>query len=300
MTGSGTEPDGRLPGVVERTSAWARRHGGPVPVVADRQVHAACTFAVHCAPEHVTPRGLDVASRLLVAFLSIDDADPAEVRSLLGGGGPDGPLGCPPLLRAWIDQFDEMAAAAPRLRSALEASLRDYLRARLDEVELAGTIDSVERAWALRARTIFTAPYLDHWLVSLGIDDESVFAAPFLELRRLATELTFLFNDLGSLGEDGGDDSASVSILDVLRRSRGWSLERATDHLVAVHDDIAARYGALLAEMRAGREPPAPREVELLARVITHGNRRAHAELLGSRYSATAAMVLGRLAIPAR
>jgi hypothetical protein len=282
--------------LAERTIAWSRANGLFDPSGHIREVVVAAVFASCCAPARATAHNLDIAARFVLTFLSIDDAEPAEVRRLLPAPERWGLAAYLPALRAWLEEFDELRTCVPAAARALATSFDDYLAARRHEVDVDRATITFEDAWSLRTRTIFNAPYVAHWLVSLDLYDASFESDLALACQRLATEIIFVLNDLTSVDKDGADGgvSADLSIVAIHRRDTGASLDRAVAHFTDLHNAMVRRYRALAHDAATSGPAKLGRYVELLTAVVT-GNRRAHELTLRTRYRARVAGILAQL-----
>jgi hypothetical protein len=256
-----------------RTLSWAEAHG--VLAASGREhpeglVVLASVFARLCAPPAPSERGLDVVARLLVVFFCIDDAENPEVPDLVGRGAEWslGPL--TPGLHAWLDELPELKTCRPTLRESFTTSFHAYVEARRREASVSDEL-SLDEHWNLRRRTIFMDPYVDLWLIAMGVDIERFELSRFAEARRLATDIVLLANDLGSIDGDraGGDSRGELNLVTAYGRAWSWSQGEAIERLIVHHNELVAACGAeIAAARRAERSPDAEAYADLLVGIV--------------------------------
>jgi len=282
-----------------RTLEWVRRHNvfeGDRLTNSARLVVVASVYARLCSPPIATERQYDVAALFTLLFFYVDDAPADELPALLAGEEPWSVGRLTPSLRAFLDDFREMDAARPALRDAFSRSYHGYLRARREELLYKRQPLSVDEHWAFRRKTIFMDPYIDHWMILLGIDTDQFALASFADARRLATDIVLLSNDLGSVERDrpGGESPDDLNLLDAYAAERGWNRTDAIERLIDLHNQMVLEVRSALREAAGVSGSPAALVYADLLAGIVDGNLGS-LKALKFRYQGIAAM-LQRLA----
>jgi hypothetical protein len=262
---------------------------GSVEARADRRLPALVTvasvYARLCAPTGASERHFDVATRFTSLFFLVDDAELGELPDLLATEASWSIGRYTPALRGWLSEFHEQESAEPRLRERFARAYHDYLAARRAEhAHKTRPLDLAEH-WAFRRRSIFMDPYLDLWLMLLGVELDAVAEAPFTTARELAVDLVLLANDLASLERDrrGGASPDDLNLVHTFARQHGVSDAEAQEQLIGEHNRLVQRYRAALESAVAARPGPhAERYADLLSGVID-GNVGS-VRVLGFRY----------------
>lgn len=263
--------------LTRRTLDWVRAHDvfeGERLENSARLVVVASVYAKLCSPRGATERQHRVAALFTLLFFYIDDAPPAELPSLLTGAEAWSVGRLTPSLRAFLDDFHEMQACTPELRESLSRSYHGYLRARAAELANKARPLEVEEHWAFRRKTIFMDPYIDHWMILLGLDTTKFAIGTFAAARRLATDIVLLSNDLGSVERDRpeGQSPDDLNLVDTYVQERGWTRAEAVERLIEQHNRMVAEVRlALDAAARVSDAPDAWAYAGLLAD-ITDGN----------------------------
>lgn len=279
--------------LTRRTLLWARHHRvfeGDRAGNGVRLVVVASVYAKLCAPTIATVRQYDVAARFTMLFFYVDDAPASEVPELVAIPEPWSVGRITQPLRAWLDQFHELEACTRQLRENLVRSYHDYLRARRDELANKTQTMSIDEHWAFRRKTIFMDPYIDHWMISMGIDTTTFSFDAFAETRRLATDIVLLSNDLGSVERDvdGGESPDDLNLVDTYAREHAWSRSETVERLIELHNQMVDQVRTTLASVTlAAGTPHAVAYGDLLSG-ITDGNL-ATVRALKFRYPGIAA-----------
>lgn len=259
-------------------------------------VTVASVYACLCGPERASERCHDVAARFTLLFFLVDDASEGELPNLLAADASWSIGRYTGALRAWLNEFSEQASSSHGLRQRFARAYHDYLAARRAEHGHQRRPLGLEEHWAFRRRSIFMDPYLDMWMMLLGIDVEALDEPAFAQARAIAVDLVLLANDLGSLERDrrGGASPDDLNLVHALAREHRVSEAEALERLLAQHDQLVQRYRSAVERAvaaRSGRHAELYRE--LLSSVIEGnvGSLRA----LGFRYPG-AGPVLARLA----
>jgi hypothetical protein len=253
---------------LERSDSDGRE---PVP----RLITVACVYARLCAPASATLRSYEVAARFTFLFFLVDDAERPELAE-----GPWAIGRFSPALAAWRGELSEAETASPSLLADLERSFHDYLQARRREHLHDSRALTVEQHWALRRRTIFMDPYLDHWMISLAIDPNALDAAGFREARQIGTDVVLLSNDLGSIDRDkaGGQSPDDLNLVDSYAREEGTSRADAVTRLIGLHNELVGRFRDALGRACTARPGPhAERYADLLSGVVDGNLASLHA-----------------------
>jgi hypothetical protein len=255
-------------------------------------VTVASVYARLCAPSRASERHFDVVARFTALFFLVDDAELGELPDLLATEASWSIGRHTPALRSWLSEFHEQEAAAPRLRERFARAYHDYLAARRAEhAHKTRPLDLAEH-WAFRRRSIFMDPYLDLWLILLGVELDAVGGAPFTTARELAVDLVLLVNDLASLERDrqGGASPDDLNLVHTFASQHGVPEAEAHELLVAEHNRLIRRYRAASETAVAARPGPhAERYADLLSGVID-GNVAA-VRALGFRYPGAGPML---------
>lgn len=285
--------------ITHRTLAWVREHGvfeGDRLANSARLVVVASIYARLCAPAAATRRHYEVAAIFTLLFFYVDDAPASELPELLRGGEPWSVGRLTPSLRAFLADFREREACSPVLRDDLDRSYHAYLSARRAELGHKARPLSVEEHWAFRRKTIFMDPYIDHWMILLGIDPAELDLPAFAAARRISTDIVLLSNDLGSVDRDrpGGESPDDLNLVDAYVLERGLARGETVESLIGLHNEMVDRLRAALeAAIDARRTTSAERYADLLTG-ITDGNLGS-LKALKFRYTGIAA-TLRRLA----
>jgi hypothetical protein len=264
-----------------RTLGWAEAHGvltalppahaAGEPTKAATLVVVASVYAKLCAPTSPPARSLDLAARFTLVFFFIDDA-PAEGLAALVSDEADWSVG--PLtgaLRAWLSELREMDGCPASLRESFTRSFHAYIRARRLEPALVSGKLPLDRHWEIRRQTIFMDPYLDQWLISMGVDTEAFRQDDFADARRTGTDIVLLSNDLGSVDRDrlGGDAPDDLNLVDAYAAANGWTPRETVERLIDVHNGMVARYrGELARALERNRARAAEAYADLLTGVV--------------------------------
>lgn len=265
-----------------RTLAWATNQGvlDKTKRRAEVLVLVASVYAKLCAPPHPSERSLDIAARFTFLFFLIDDAEPSELSRFVSDTADwsVGPLTT--ALRAWMSELPELESCPAQLRASFNSSFRAYLRARRLEPSLVSGKLSLEEHWKLRRETIFMDPYLDHWMISTGIDTSGFRLEDFSAARRLGTDIVLLSNDLGSVERDrkGGDSPEDLNLVDAYQELHACSREEAIRGLIGDHNQLVRRFrAALAAALGDAPSSAASAYAELLCGVVDGNLASLHA-----------------------
>ncbi|MFO0546889.1 MAG: terpene synthase family protein [Polyangiaceae bacterium] len=210
-----------------------------------------------------------MAARFVLLFLLVDDADVSELPSLIDDSTELWRIGPhTALLRRWLDELPELATCREPLRARFERSFHDYLQARAKEEGQKGTALTLDAHWEFRRHTIFTEPFLDQWIVSLGLDRDGAAEANLREARQLATDIVLLSNDLGSAARDTqqGEAPDDLNLIDTYARVRGWTREQTIEELIQQEREMVERYRALTSS--EGKTDSFVSYVELLTALV--------------------------------
>jgi hypothetical protein len=254
-------------------------------------VVVASVYANLCAPSVVTARQYDLAARFTMLFFYVDDAPASELPSLVAANEPWSVGRITPALRAWFADFHEFEGCAPHLRENLVRSYHGYLRARGDELASKAQAMAIDEHWAFRRQTIFMDPYIDHWMILLGIDLAQVSLDAFAEIRRLGTDVVLLSNDLGSVERDvdGGESPDDLNLVDTYARERGWSRSETVERLIELHNQMVDEVRASLTAMNLPVGTAAATYADLLSGIVDGNLATLHA--LKFRYPGIAAIL---------
>jgi hypothetical protein len=231
----------------------------------------AATFGYLCSAAHVGEAQWRLAAKFTAIFLYLDDTrDPDDAH---------------PAIAEWLHELERIGAG----RSALadfRVSFADYQASLVEERRLSLSALAREDYLALRRRTIFVEPYLDHWRVLAGIDVDPELPARELLCagQGLARELIILANDLGSLVRDTTAEQTEMNLVVRDARQLG-SLDAAIDQAVAEYNAIAVQLRELVRQANASL----PALAQLLARVVDGNNETM--KLLGRRYTQSTALL---------
>lgn len=260
--------------VTEETLRWVRAHQvfeGARFENSARLVVVASVYAMLCSPSVATERQYRVAALFTLLFFYIDDAPPDELPSLVTGSEPWSVGRLTPALRAFLDEFHELTVCTEELRGAFQRSYHGYLRARADELSHTAKALGVEAHWQLRRKTIFMDPYIDHWMILLGLDTTQFSVTSFAAARRLATDIVLLSNDLGSVERDRpeGESPDDLNLIDAHVREHGLSREETVERLIGEHNRMVASVRSALSDAaNASGSPHAHAYADLLAGIV--------------------------------
>lgn len=299
--------DERIHSLVAQTRPWLV-NAGLLPGLSDAAIDAKseviCTFATLCAPTTASDRGHRLAARLTGVFFFLDDADPDVMRStilemipvLRGDEPPSAPSGP---AAAFFQYLTEISALGPShwFRGQFVA----FLEALLDEAEqLARGPLSMDGYLALRHRVIFVEEYIWTWLLSEGRPMDGECVRDTALLRRSASEVVYLVNDLGSVERERAEGGLDPNLVFLFEREQGCSETDAIDQVVQRHDAAVARY----ADQRRSLLENGPSEaVEAMIGVLDdtlHGNLATTLRLVASRYPGAADALAQLCAYPTR
>ncbi len=283
----------RLRRLTSRTVAWARQHGVLQTAAPSRfapMVTVASVYAALAGPTAAPEEAADLAARFVLLFLSLDDASDAELPDLSDAApfqiGPHTPA-----LAAWLTALTANRRPSPQLFSSFERGFHDYLRVRRSERADKAARLTIEAHWARRRHTIFTEPFIDQWLISMGIDP-SVTSPRFSEARRLATDVVLLSNDLASAERDApdGDAPEDLNLIDAYRAERGDAKADVIEALIELQRSLAERCRRELDAAVAEAPGPHAAAYEAVVTGLVDGNLEA-ISLLDFRYRGVDAIV---------
>lgn len=247
-----------------------------------------CTFATLCAPSSATERGAQLAARLTGVFFFLDDADPAVMRSTIAEMLPvlrGAPVPASPSrpAAAFFGYLDDLSAVGPT--RWFKAQFVAFLEALLEEADrLALGPFSMDDYFELRHRVIFVEEYIWTWLLSEGCPVDEAGVDDTALLRRLASEVVYLVNDLGSVERERAAGAVDPNLVFLLEREEGYREAAAVEAVIARHDAVVGRYDA--ERHRLCRTPASP-SCEAMIRVlddILHGNLATTQRLVATRY----------------
>jgi hypothetical protein len=242
------------------------------------QALVAATFGCLCSAADVGEAEYLRAAQFTAIFLWFDDSSEA-------------PSGEHPAVTEWLGGLEQLGAG----RSALadfRLSFADY-RASLDDERRSNCSTLAREDYlALRRRTIFVEPYLDHWRVLAGIDIDGPAREVLRSGQSLARDLIILANDLGSLVRDTTAEQREMNL--IVRDAQLDSLDMAVDRAIAQHNAMVSQLRELVSIAARSSEHPLPAFARLLTRVVD-GNL-ATMRLLTGRYAQSSAL-LDRLSL---
>ncbi|MCR9164316.1 MAG: terpene synthase family protein [Nannocystaceae bacterium] len=301
MSTESSSTDDRIRSLVAQTRAWLVDAGllpGLSEAAVDAKAEVICTFATLCAPTPASARGQRLAAQLTGVFFFLDDAEPDVLRSTIDEmvpvlrdqpppSAPSGPAD------AFFAYLAEVSALGPV--HWFKAQFLAFLEALLEEAEqLADGPLSMQGYLALRHRVIFVEEYIWTWLLSEGRPMDEAGVRGTALLRRLASEVVYLVNDLGSVERERAAGALDPNLVFLLEREEGCSEAAAVAQVVRRHDDAVARYTA--ERERLLQDQPLA-SVSAMVGVLDDtlaGNLETTLRLVASRYPG-AAEALGQL-----
>lgn len=253
---------------------------------AAKRVPQISVFVAHCAPVAAPRLGLELAAEFLFAFFALNDQW-NEMQGLFEPA-PSASSGVT-FVRSWLARIrSDYAAHAERFLAAFELYLASLAQEKRYEAEAKPpTLEEYVDRERGRYQWVATAPYLEVWELALGIEVAAVGRPAADELTTLAVELTYLANDIGSIGRD-----SSVKNYVTLLASQDPTLTdvpRAIEATCRIYTEKAAHLVALRTSLPRGGA--LARHADLVCNVAD-GNLRA-TTLLGTagavgRYSPAA------------
>jgi hypothetical protein len=246
------------------------------------------TFACCCAPENASPEGTLLAARLTAIFFFLDDVPKPELhmyvqqmRDVLRN--PSISHSFRPQVCAFVDYLRDISTFGDntQFRHQFEA----FLLALLEEAELLdrGPI-TLETYKDIRHRIIFVEEYIWTWFLSERINPEMTILEQTGQLRRLASEVVYLVNDIGSIDRERNSGGKDPNLVLLLEREYGLEEGVATNTVVKLHNKTAAAYRAERTRLleACGRAVMRP-IVEVIDGVV-FGNLETTKRLTTSRY----------------
>lgn len=285
-----------LAGTRQSTLEWAQIEiasldPGLSGAALEKLVLVAATYGTNCAPTSAPAGAFDGATRFILLFLLLDDAAKEDALALVATPDQLWTIGrFTPALRSWLASCeDDLLRASPTLRERFTGYFHDYLRARANELSAPDRPKGLEAHWAFRRRTIFLEPYIDLWMILLGISPDVERSFP--NARPQVIDVVLLANDLGSIERDtaGGEAPDDLNLVTTLAAEVGCSRDEAVARLIVQHDELVAELRRSLAGARDGAETA---YADLLAGMVD-GNLDSLLSL-GFRYPGAGA-ILGRL-----
>lgn len=291
VTTDPTTLDQRIRDLVAEIQPWLVDAGllsGLSGPAVEAKTEVICTFATLCAPNTASDRGAQLAARLTGVFFFLDDSDPAVMRSTIDEMLPvlrGAPVPASPSrpASAFFAYLADLSALGPT--RWFNAQFAAFLEALLEEADrLAVGPFSMDDYLELRHRVIFVEEYIWTWLLSEGcpVDDAAVDNTALL--RRLASEVVYLVNDLGSVERERAGGAVDPNLVFLLEREDGYDEEAAVDAVIARHDAVVGRYQA---ERQRLRQTPASPSCDAMIRVLDdtlHGNLATTKRLVATRY----------------
>lgn len=234
-----------------------------------KRVPQICVFVAHCAPRVAPQRGLELAAEFLFAFFALNDHW-EQMRGLFDDDAPASPAVA--FVRGWLDGLSrDFGPSSARFRAAFEVYLASLAQEKRYEAAPGHpTFDEYVDVQRGRYQWVATAPYIELWELALGVELSEAQRPAADELKRLAVELTYLANDIGSLARD----PAAKNFVTLLARKRA-ELRDLDEALAATSRIYGEKAEALVAgRLRVTSEASLGRYAELVCD-IADGNLRA-------------------------
>lgn len=299
--------DERIRSLVVQIRPWLVNAGllpGLSEAAIDAKSEVICTFATLCAPTPASARGHRLAAQLTGVFFFLDDAEPAVMRStileivpvLRDGDLPSDPSGPAAAFFEYLAEISEFGPA-----QWFKGQFLVFLEALLEEADqLARGPLSMEGYLALRHRVIFVEEYIWTWLLSEGCPIDEACVRDTALLRRIASEVVYLVNDLGSVERERAEGGVDPNLVFLLEREQGFRETDAVAQVVRRHDDAVDRYAEQRRRLLGRHSTPA---VEAMIGVLDdtlHGNLATTLRLVASRYPGAADALAQLCAYPTR
>lgn len=261
-----------------------------------RAVVVASVYAHLCCPQTADAEQLDVAARFCLLFFCIDDADPEALPDLTADADRWSVGRLTPSLRRWLAETPQIERADQRVQLAFADGFHEYLRFRRAEPDQRRDDLGIEEHWTVRRQTVFIEPYIDLWLMTMGLSHpdthELLHTSKTAACRRLVVDLVLVANDLGSLerDRDGAEAEHDLNLVHTYQRDLGLDESAAVDHLVTLHNTKVQDFCARLEALRTATDHPAMDGFVDLLLGIVDGNRAALG-VLHFRYPDVASIV---------
>lgn len=265
----------------------------PDDQTSSKRVPQISVFVAHCAPRVAPRRGLELAAEFLFAFFALND-DWEQMRALFDAGPAPSPG--VRFVRSWLAGLEsDFGASSGRFLSAFELYLASLVEEKRYETQPGHpTFDEYVDVQRGRYQWVATAPYIELWELALHLELTAAERGAADELKRLAVELTYLANDIGSLPRD----PAAKNFVTLLASNRA-ELRDLDDALAATSRIYREKAESLVAERRRLTSATALQRYADLVCDITDGNLRATTLLARrgpeGRYSPAARDVLEAL-----
>jgi len=167
-----------------------------------KRVPQVVVFVAHCAPRSATALGLRLAAEFLFVFFALNDQWEATHAVVKPASDPSESAGVR-WIRRWRKRLpEEHGARAQRFLDAFELYLESLQQEQRYEREPGHpTFEEYVDVERGRYQWVATAPYIELWELSLGLDLDA-WREQADPMKALAVELSYLANDIGSLGRD--------------------------------------------------------------------------------------------------
>lgn len=283
--------DARIGDLVDRIQPWLVRYGlmpGLTEAELAAKARVICTFATLCAPAQATTRGHELAARLTGIFFFLDDVETstlrdtiAEMLPVLRGAAATEDASRP--AAALFEYLDEMETLGETRWFKAQFAL--FLEALIEEADrLARGPLSMDDYLAIRHRVIFVDEYIWTWLISeqREMDEEAVSQTALL--RRLASQVVYLINDVGSVERERAAGKIDPNLVFLLEDAEDLDEQQAVQELVSRHDATVAEYGLERARLLETSNTGAVRAMVSVLDETLHGNLATTRRLVESRY----------------
>jgi hypothetical protein len=225
-------------------------------------------FVAHCAPRHAAREGVELAAEFLFAFFLLNDHWQAMQGLLAGDANANAGTR---FVRDWLQRVrDGFGHRSERFTRAFDMYLKSLQHEQRYATGLAPSFEEYVDKDQGRYQWVATAPYIELWELTLGIELSPSARVLAEELKQLSVELTYIANDIGSLARD----EARKNYVTLLAKRDGLAdLNDALRAAVSVYE----RKATALAQRRdalAKSDAALPRYAELTCN-IADGNLRA-------------------------
>ena len=246
------------------------------------------TFASCCAPDNASPEGTLLAARLTAIFFFLDDVPKSElhvyVQQMLDAlRNPSVSHSFRPQVCAFEDYFRDISTFGDtaQFRQQFEA----FLLALLEEAELLdrGPI-TLETYKNIRHRVIFVEEYIWTWFLSERINPRAAVLGQTAQLRRLASEVVYLVNDIGSVARERSSGSKDPNLVLLLEREYELEEGLATETVIKLHNKTAAAYKAERARLFETDGSAVMQSIVGVIDCVVFGNLETTKRLATSRY----------------
>ena len=245
------------------------------------------TFACCCAPSDASSEGIRLAARITAIFFFLNDIQKSELH---------------PIIRQMQETLhgssrDELRPQAHFLEEYLEEiavfgdttlfrrQLEHFMESLLVEAAMIskGSV-SHEEYRRIRHKIIFVEEYIWSWFLSERVPLSPAAYHATAALRRLASEVVYLVNDIGSIERERAAGCVDPNLVFIMEKEHGLGADEALTEVIRIHNETAVAFKKELERLNG---PGGTVETSAIADVVDSvvaGNLETSKRLSHNRY----------------